>query len=319
MENIKLQIHGLVFSMQSIKAIACHLLTRESNPLRYFLTYKLSQDSVELLFSKIRHRYGWNNNPNAVQFKYALHRILGWNSIEPSKRGNCTPFEDSLTQVGGLVSFSSKRQMLIQSLELLIKMPSWLNTCSCSMTSTIHTHWKTTYCTTLLATLFDHFWQKVSLWDMQRGTTAYSYWWSCFTTVCGCLVCQIQSLQAREGGLVFPSTAVFNVVRVTESAFCRHVLGAGTSVPNEKNTDLKIQSIVFEQMSTKMFSTNPAHLFDHKLGEERDYTSLLKLVISKYLHLRLTTYSKKLNELIVHANKPSLRHTLTKIILFKNQ
>ena len=31
--------------------------------------------------------------------------------IQPSKAGNCTRFEDSLMQVGGLVSFSSKRQM----------------------------------------------------------------------------------------------------------------------------------------------------------------------------------------------------------------
>ena len=67
-----------------------------------------------------------------------------------------------------------------------------------------------------------------------------------------------------------------------------------------------------------MFSTNPAHFFDHKLGEERDYTSsMLKLVISKYLHLRLTTYSKKFNELIFHVNKPSLTHILTKTILFQ--
>ena len=53
-----------------------------------------------------------------------------------------------------------KVRWLIQSLKHLTKMPSWLNSCSCSMTSTIHTHWKTTYYTTLLGTLFDHFWQK---------------------------------------------------------------------------------------------------------------------------------------------------------------
>ena len=146
--------------VQSIKAIVHHLLTRESNPFRYFLTYKLSQDSIELLFNKIRHRCGWNNNPIALQFKYALWRILGWNSIEPSKTGNGTPFEDSLTQVGGLVSFSSKRQMADPVIETSDQMPSWLNTCSCSMTSTIHTHWKTTYSTTLLGALFNHFWQK---------------------------------------------------------------------------------------------------------------------------------------------------------------
>ena len=66
------------------------------------------------------------------------------------------------------------------------------------MTSTIHTHWKTTYCTTLLGTLFDHLWQK-SLGDMQRGTTVWSYWCWCFTTICGPLVCQIHSLQVKRG------------------------------------------------------------------------------------------------------------------------
>ena len=108
---------------------------------------------------------------------------------------------------------------------------------------------------------------KSFLWDMQRGTTAWSYWCSCFTTVHEPLVCQIHSLQAKRG-LIFPSAAVFNVIRVTESVFHRHVVGVGTSVPNEKKTDLKIQSIVFEQMGTKVFSTNPAHFFDHRLGEK---------------------------------------------------
>ena len=73
---------------------------------------------------------------------------------------------------------------------------------------------------------------------------------------------------------------MFNVVKVTELVFHRYVVGAGTSVPNVKNTDLKIKSFVFEQMDTKVFSTNPAHFFEHKLGEERDHvSSLLKLVI----------------------------------------
>ena len=80
----------------------------------------------------------------------------------------------------------------------------------------------------------------------------------------GPLVCQIHSFKQR-GGLVFPSTAVINFVRVTESVFHIHVVGAGTSVPNEKNTDLKIQSIVFKQMGTKVFSTNSAEAGHFKL------------------------------------------------------
>ena len=229
----KTAICGLVFSMQSIKTIACHLLTRESNPFRYFLTYKLSQDSIELLLHKIRHRCGWNNNPNALQFKYALQRILGWNSIEPSKTGNCTPFEDSLTQVGG-------HQFLKQ------KADGWSS------------HW--------------NFWPKCHLgwthaptqWHQQstpteRQHTVLHCWytvWSLLAKV-SCETCKGELLLdptdahasqlpvgplcakftafKQRGRLVFPSTAVFNVVRITESVFHRHAVGAGTSVPNEKN------------------------------------------------------------------------------------
>ena len=45
----------------------------------------------------------------------------------------------------------------------------------------------------------------------------------------------------------------------------------------------------------------------------------LRLVTEKYVLLRLKTYSKRFTEMVVHKNKPSLRHRLTKTILFKNQ
>ena len=71
-----------------------HLLKHPVAPFGYILTYKFSQDHLELLFNKIRCRCGWNNNPDVLQFKYALRAILLRNSIEPSKTGNCTPFDD---------------------------------------------------------------------------------------------------------------------------------------------------------------------------------------------------------------------------------
>jgi hypothetical protein len=42
-----------------------------------------------MFFSRVRRRGGWNNNPNAVQFKYAIRAILAKNSILPSKKANC--------------------------------------------------------------------------------------------------------------------------------------------------------------------------------------------------------------------------------------
>ena len=61
---------------------------------------------MELLFNKIRCRCGWNNNPDVLQFKYALRAILLRNSIEPSKTGNCTPFEDVFQN--SLINFKRK-------------------------------------------------------------------------------------------------------------------------------------------------------------------------------------------------------------------
>ena len=47
-------IWGFVFSMKSVKAIAQDLLNHNRHPYQYVLTYKFSQDHIELLFNKIR-------------------------------------------------------------------------------------------------------------------------------------------------------------------------------------------------------------------------------------------------------------------------
>ena len=59
----KTVIWGSVFSIHSVMAIKQDMLTCTDCPLKYVLKYKFSQDHIELLFNKIRHRGGWNNNP----------------------------------------------------------------------------------------------------------------------------------------------------------------------------------------------------------------------------------------------------------------
>ena len=62
-------IMGFALSSKSILATARNLLTQHYNQLKYVLTYRFSQDQLEMFFSKIHSRFGWNNNPNALQFK----------------------------------------------------------------------------------------------------------------------------------------------------------------------------------------------------------------------------------------------------------
>jgi hypothetical protein len=56
--------------------------------LKYILIYRLSQDYIELLFSRIRKRYGLNNNLNIIQFRSAMKQIILKKNITPSPNAN---------------------------------------------------------------------------------------------------------------------------------------------------------------------------------------------------------------------------------------
>ena len=87
-------VQGFAISAKSILAISQELMLGDYNPYSYILTYKFSQDSLEMFFSKVRGRLGWNNNPNALQFKYALRALLLKNKVECPATANCTELED---------------------------------------------------------------------------------------------------------------------------------------------------------------------------------------------------------------------------------
>ena len=63
---------GFLTTANSAISLASTLFGQRGNPFKYFLTFKLSQDPIETLFSKIRSMGGFDNNPNVVQFGSAL-------------------------------------------------------------------------------------------------------------------------------------------------------------------------------------------------------------------------------------------------------
>lgn len=74
-------------SIKSVLAVAENLF--QSHYYSYILTYKFSQDLLELFFGIIRLRFGCNNNPTCYQFYFAMKTILLKNDISPSAVGNC--------------------------------------------------------------------------------------------------------------------------------------------------------------------------------------------------------------------------------------
>ena len=119
---------GFLCSIQSTIDLCHHLLFRLDSPFKYVLTYKLSQDHLEMLFSRIRRHGGWNNNPNCLQLKYALRAILMKNGITPSRNANCVditveePANVMFQHVPSQAAINSQAQM--QEFASLLRKPT---------------------------------------------------------------------------------------------------------------------------------------------------------------------------------------------------
>lgn len=79
---------GFLIATRSIQGIFNDWVERESSPLKYLLTYKLSQDHLELFFCAVRSAGGFNNNPTTKQFTAAYKRVLLCSTIQVGN-GNC--------------------------------------------------------------------------------------------------------------------------------------------------------------------------------------------------------------------------------------
>ncbi|KAL7306236.1 hypothetical protein TKK_0001673 [Trichogramma kaykai] len=85
---------GLIISMQNAVQLARDLF--KEGYLDYLLTYKLSQDHLEMFFACIRKCGGFNNNPTTIQFKSAYRKLVSHVSIKVPLTANCMPLDDTL-------------------------------------------------------------------------------------------------------------------------------------------------------------------------------------------------------------------------------
>ena len=67
---------GFMAAIMSIKGIFGEYVAKNDSPLKYLLTYKLSQDHLELFFGAMRSGGGCNDNPTVQQFVATYKRLL---------------------------------------------------------------------------------------------------------------------------------------------------------------------------------------------------------------------------------------------------
>lgn len=84
---------GLMMGLHN--ALTLFKLLYSTNHITFLLTYKLSQDHIETLFSAVRSKGGYNDNPTCRQFQAAYKRLLVHNAIVGSTNGNCNTRQNS--------------------------------------------------------------------------------------------------------------------------------------------------------------------------------------------------------------------------------
>ena len=278
-------VKGLIIALKSVKELAMLLLTRPVSPFSYVLTYKFSQDHLELLFSCIRSSGGFNNNPNVTQFKAALKRILVRTSIKGSKYGNCTNLEPECTEPLFKLEWKKRKpeERDNQDGEEDVQ----------------------------ISALCDVFDQENRMTYYKENILAHigGFVVRKLLKIISCKVC-VEALLEREnrniyylnlinikdnGGLIVPSSDVVQIVKKCESYFNAYVTGGDDRISRVRN----IKEIVAVKIRRDLFTNNVfKNLLEHdfencSLTDELHSTTLTKLIIDKFLKIRFFRYGQR--------------------------
>ncbi|EEC08967.1 hypothetical protein IscW_ISCW024374, partial [Ixodes scapularis] len=100
----RMSVIAFAFTLKSVASLATQLLT--SGEVSYLCSYRPSQDHLEMFFSCVRQRGGWNNNPSAAQFRQAYRKLLVLAGVQaPNSANVATDLEgESLTVSQGTIN-----------------------------------------------------------------------------------------------------------------------------------------------------------------------------------------------------------------------
>ena len=241
----KTAFSGLIITVNSVLNLATELLLREVMSFKYFLTYKLSQDHLELFFSKIRSRGGFNNNPSVMQFKAAFRSLILKNCIAPSMNANCLPLESD----DGYITISRKRQpyvpdtehddIILETYVDTVSQSKFVDSCLYYIAGFVsRTVAASLSCDDCIAAMFE------CILDVPRQDT------------CGFVH------RKDRGGLKYVSHSVYKIISITENILNKEIICA-RKLPSNQNLRLVIQYKVLDQLHN--YSLFP--LFDAHFSE----------------------------------------------------
>lgn len=111
--NRKTGFLGFIISARSMIGIFDDINRMQCTERPFLMTYKVSQDHIELVLSVILSKGAFNNNPTARQFKAAYKRLLVHHELGNVGSGNCLALDfTSILLTSGL----QRRQQIVVDL-----------------------------------------------------------------------------------------------------------------------------------------------------------------------------------------------------------
>ena len=297
----KIGFVGFAFNIESLLSLAHCMFTEIEPPFKYILTYKFSQDHLEIFFSNIRHSGGWNNNPSSLQFRSAYRSLLCRAGVQicdtDYRASNCVPMDSTsilsvaqgTTSSGNAVTFS---EALFDHDDYPANMPSSLSD----------------FCVGILGYIGGF---------LIRSLSKKS---SCKECVQGLLSEVGQNSLDRKslielknnGGLKVPSDDVIKVLKHAET-----VIRSTVNIKQVKRNEWSKYMInhILRDMPQNLFTNLNDHFVTSLVGIESHYTALLKLLVTEFIRLRHFHVLNVTNQKIAAGSK---RQKLNKTVLFQN-
>lgn len=294
---------GLRLAARTVPDVAEYLLTEAG--YTYVLPYRMSQDHIELHFGRVRRMGGFNNNPNAWQLRQAMRKLVLHNFITPSFTGNCAPMDETcdgllaIRRAARVESGGDQAQGIPAVVEHILER-----------------HVPSTFQLNCAAYIAGYVCKK--LVEERRI--------KCPECVSKLLTSEddpappevLELVKVRDnGGLLIPSGSVLQIVMRAEKLL--ESFQKCADISRERMLSLRIQAAVLLQLGVErtrpLFPGSEEHMFLCP-GEESHLSQLVKVVVSRYLRIRLYDFAKVRTENLSGLYK---RHKLTKVILFSNQ
>lgn len=282
--------------------------------LSYILTYKFSQDHLELFFGAVRARGGWNNNPTAAQFISTFKRLMQHHEIKCIS-GNVSAQDGTkvlhLTKGDRIKNGSDIYDVALEKLyDLKERSPMESEHDYCDVSNIIHLSEFIENIVTYIAGFVVRMARKILTCNKCYAAliSADSTQPPCFDLL----------LRKTRGGLIIPSQSTVLVCRKTEQCVRRLLNSNSGKVPlcNISKLELSICNVVLSEIGmTNMFPSLSDHMLD-TTPDSNHVFRLINIVTKCYLKIRLHHLCKTQSE---EMKGTLIRKKLSKLILFNNQ